>query len=233
MGTSKMKLFISAVACFAVASAMPQVDMNPPKLDMVQNSKLQQASEKIKGKLEAFFQPYVNDYQQAAEDVKNDMVQIYENDQSTASKAQSIVDLMQEKLDENNVNVNLAAHQSNANSQINAQVNDITSLAEDNFGGYVQQAKELSKNTLGGLLSKGFDSLKSQISNGVANNDLQNALNSLSGSLQDSANQALGGNSDLSLKSIAQQVGSKVLSEANKKYDLQNKIDKVQAELEN
>merc|ERR1711899_383792 len=116
---------------------------------------------------------------------------------------------MQDKLDENNVNVNLAAHQSNANSQINAQVNDITSLAEDNFGGYVQQAKELSKNTLGGLLSKGFDSLKNQISNGVANNDLQNALNSLSGSLQDSANQALGGNSDLSLKSIAQQVSSK------------------------
>ena len=69
-----MKLFISAVACFAVASAMPQ---NAAQLDMVQNSKLQQASDRIKGKLEAFFQPYVNDYQQAAEDVKNDMVQIY------------------------------------------------------------------------------------------------------------------------------------------------------------
>merc|ERR1712045_334850 len=101
------------------------------------------------------------------------MVQIYENDQSSVSKAQSIIDLIQEQLDENNVNVNLAAHQSNANSQINAQVQDITSLAEDNFGGYVQQAKELSKNTLGGLLSKGFDSLKNQINNGVANNDLQ------------------------------------------------------------
>ena len=71
-----MKLFISAVACFAVASAMPQNAGSQP-LDMTKNSKLQEASEKIKVKLEAFFQPYVNDYQQAAEDVKNDMVQIY------------------------------------------------------------------------------------------------------------------------------------------------------------
>merc|ERR1711978_334976 len=109
----------------------------------------------------------------------------------------------------------------------------ITSMAEDNFGAYVSQAQEFSENTLGGLLGQGFESLKNKINNGVANNDLQNALNSLSGSFQDSANQALGSNSDLSLKNIAQQVGSSILSQANNKFDLENKINKVQQELQN
>merc|ERR1711994_562386 len=159
------------------------------------------------------------------------MVQIYENDHSTVSKAQSIVDLIQEQLDENNVNVNLAAHQANANSQINAQVQDITTMAEDNFGGYVKQAQDFSKNTLGGLLSQGFGLLNDQIDAGVVNDDLKNALNSLTNSFQDSANQALGANQDLSLNSIGQQVGNQALSEANKNFGLQDKLNKVQREL--
>merc|ERR1711865_90447 len=149
---------------------------------------------------------------------------------SAVSKAEAIKNLMQEQLDSNNVNVNLAAHQSNANSKVNAQVEDITNMAEEKFGAYVAQATAHSENTLGGLLGRGFAMLNSQINHGVANNDLKNALNSLTGSFQDSASQALGQNSDLSLNSIGQQVGGQVLNEANNKYDLQSKLNKVQAE---
>merc|ERR1712176_1735199 len=102
-------------------------------------------------------------------------------------------------------------------------------MAEDNFGAYVQKVQGFSQNTLGGLLSQGFDRLSSQINSQVVNNDLQNALNCLSGSLQDSANQALGGNAGLSLQSFGQQIGSSVLADANKKYDLQNKINNLKA----
>ena len=99
------------------------------------------------------------------------------------------------------------------------------------LGRQVEQAAAQSQNTLGGLLGRGFDMLNSQINHGVANNDLKNALNSLTGSFQDSANQALGQNSDLSLNSIGQQVGGQVLNEANNKYDLQSQLNRVQAEL--
>ena len=217
-----MKLFISFVALIGFASAMP----------MTQNQELAQASENIKGKLEDFFKPYVSDYQQAAEDVRNDIVQIYENDNSAASKAQSVLDLIQAQLDENNVNVNLAAHQNNANSQINNKVDEIKNIAENKFGKYVQQSQQFGGKTLGGLLGQGFDLLSNQINNNVVNNDLQNALNSLSGSLQNSASQALGQNAGLSLTNIGQQVGNRVLSDANSKYGLQDKLNKVQQEFE-
>merc|ERR1712178_60788 len=98
---------------------------------------------------------------------------------------------------------------------------------------YVKRVQGFSQNTLGGLLSQGFEQLSSKINSQVVNKDLQNALNSLSGSLQDSADQALGGNAGLSLQSIGQQIGRSVLANANNKYDLQNKINSLKAELEN
>lgn len=225
-----MKFTISSIALLAVASAMPQ-QRQAAAVGMTQNKALAEASAKIQAKLENFFQPYVADYQESANKVQHSMISIYDNDMSAVSKAEAIKNLMQEQLDSNNVNVNLAAHQSNANSKINAQVEDITNMAEEKFGAYVEQAAAQSQNTLGGLLGRGFDMLNSQINHGVANNDLKNALNSLTGSFQDSANQALGQNSDLSLNSIGQQVGGQVLNEANNKYDLQSKLNQVQAKL--